>query len=790
MTDGVTDGVTNDVSDGGIEGDVKNNLGMGYQSAEVRTMILARAAFLFAGEARALALRSIEAILCFHYASARRSSTEKDVRDRKSKDIPKPPLPRHFTAQLLNFVHRTQGHLGEHRRRHKQERHRRKFRVSTAQVEAVRAAGRLLVAWFDCFDPKNRGSVRERSHSLFREYRILRDVSADIFSNLRPWAELVVERSNGWEFPGDREESDQEHDDTLQKMTRNFFPQEKVTENLMKLWDAPTAAQDALVVPALEAMPAKLKRKPAKRREFAEKFFSARAAKLSQLHMAFYYLAHFADLGDINVQTGLITRMLRACAPMIRTPLKRTLILQLREHDFSAQLLPFQSYDGPEFTISRFRAHQAQGSVGRRSDGRRSDGDSSNRHRDPGSLNQATYDTVFGQLFLQAFAMGPAPLRTQPGEHAFSVDFMGEGGIDAGGPFREAMRLISQELLANSNGTSAPSTLPLLIPSPNQARASGPHHDCWILNPAARSGEALALLEFLGRLIGHSVRARVTLDLPLSPIVWKQIIHPKYPMHSRGSPGIPGEWRRAALAALREHDKMASDCLSFLLSSENDGLKDDEFFLVFRSKFVTTLSDGSEAELCRGGREVHVTAKNRSRYVDLALHARMRESQLQLDALRRGLNDVFPVSAVQILTWRDVQRLVCGEPRVDIARWKRMLARPCECDEKQVAWFWQCIEGYTEPQRQAILVFAWGCKRLPMPNADPNSFRLDTGSDENKDGLPTAHTCYFTIDLPRYSSQKIMSERLIYAAENCASIDDDNSDVEREEWARLESATG
>jgi len=39
--------------------------------------------------------------------------------------------------------------------------------------------------------------------------------------------------------------------------------------------------------------------------------------------------------------------------------------------------------------------------------------------------------------------------------------------------------------------------------------------------------------------------------------------------------------------------------------------------------------------------------------------------------------------------------------------------------------------------------------------------------------LPTAHTCFFALDLPKYSSYEVMKEKLKYAIVNCQAIDTD-----------------
>ena len=39
--------------------------------------------------------------------------------------------------------------------------------------------------------------------------------------------------------------------------------------------------------------------------------------------------------------------------------------------------------------------------------------------------------------------------------------------------------------------------------------------------------------------------------------------------------------------------------------------------------------------------------------------------------------------------------------------------------------------------------------------------------------LPKAHTCFFSLNLPRYSSEELMAERLRYAMYNCIEMDAD-----------------
>lgn len=39
--------------------------------------------------------------------------------------------------------------------------------------------------------------------------------------------------------------------------------------------------------------------------------------------------------------------------------------------------------------------------------------------------------------------------------------------------------------------------------------------------------------------------------------------------------------------------------------------------------------------------------------------------------------------------------------------------------------------------------------------------------------LPVAHTCFFSIELPRYSTKDILKDKLTYAITHCQAIDTD-----------------
>jgi len=81
----------------------------------------------------------------------------------------------------------------------------------------------------------------------------------------------------------------------------------------------------------------------------------------------------------------------------------------------------------------------------------------------------------------------------------WKANFLHEGSIDDGGPYRESMENISYELTSG--------VLPLLVKTPNQISKSGLRQECFVFNPLARSEKELEMFRFFGILMGFAVRS-------------------------------------------------------------------------------------------------------------------------------------------------------------------------------------------------------------------------------------------------------------------------------------------
>lgn len=120
-------------------------------------------------------------------------------------------------------------------------------------------------------------------------------------------------------------------------------------------------------------------------------------------------------------------------------------------------------------------------------------------------------------------------------------------------------------------------------------------------------------------------------------------------------------------------------------------------------------------------------------------------------------------------------------------------------EDPHIAAFWQALRAFTPVQRRQFLRFVWARSRLPAtPGEFKQKFKIqspaaDETAVEPDKHLPKAHTCFFSLSLPRYSNaqaralpappaplrvltrprSQVLRERLLYAIANCQEMDAD-----------------
>lgn len=194
--------------------------------------------------------------------------------------------------------------------------------------------------------------------------------------------------------------------------------------------------------------------------------------------------------------------------------------------------------------------------------------------------------------------------------------------------------------------------------------------------------------------------------------------------------------------------------------------------------FTITTMSGNEVELIPGGSKLSVTLTNYEQFIKLAQQFRLNEMSQQLNAIRQGFLRIVPKPAIALLTAKELQERISGKRDIDIEYLKQHTEYyGLTIDSPVIKYFWDSLRSFSNEQRSLFLRFVWGRSTLPPSSEEfTEKFcvsRLEPpGIDISEDQmLPQAHTCGFQIELPRYSSEKVMREKLLYAITNCIDID-------------------
>jgi len=298
----------------------------------------------------------------------------------------------------------------------------------------------------------------------------------------------------------------------------------------------------------------------------------------------------------------------------------------------------------------------------------------------------------------------------------------------------------------------------------------GLNQDKWIMNPAC---DKLDMYTFLGKIIGIAIRNKIFLNLNLPMSIWKMLVD-----------------QPLSATDLEAIDKPTSNVLENLQKPDDPKTqKDLDSELVDEAirqsvgteSFTCVLSDGMTAvELLRGGSHKKLTSANRKEWAQLVLTRRLHESDMQVAALRDGLATVVPIEVLSMFTAEELDSLICGKPDFNVELLKSVTQYQGSQHEDlpHIQWFWATLTDFSPQQKAQFLRFAWARTRLPPTAAQfITKFKIQDPKVEflkhPDKHFPHVSTCFFSIMIPPYSSRKVLQEKLIYAMDNCTSMDAD-----------------
>ena len=356
--------------------------------------------------------------------------------------------------------------------------------------------------------------------------------------------------------------------------------------------------------------------------------------------------------------------------------------------------------------------------------------------------------TVFAQLFRKTEKYTKKNYLSKKNHRLFTVKLLGEGASDFSGVYNEVISIISFELQSKY--------LDLFIKTPNNKNEIGQNRDKYMPNPLAKSQLQKEMYYFIGNLMLHAITSGNVLNLNLHPIFYKKLLNYEIPFNE-----------------IETLDKLSYKFIISLESVKNEKefneKHKDLYFAVHSS------SDNSLIELVKDGQNKKVTFENLSEYIKLYKEFLIKEFDEQVSIIRKGIFDILGENLSTLLTPNDLEEYICGAPTLDLQLLReRTIYDQCEPDSPIILNFWKALESFTEEEKSKYLRFVSGRCKLPDPRniIILHKITMIRGKDPDKK-MPTSSTCYFTLNLPNYSTYEILRDKLRYVINNCNAIDSD-----------------
>ncbi|CAN7938426.1 unnamed protein product [Ixodes hexagonus] len=312
------------------------------------------------------------------------------------------------------------------------------------------------------------------------------------------------------------------------------------------------------------------------------------------------------------------------------------------------------------------------------------------------------------------------------------VQFHGEDAVDAGGEF---FLLLLKEILDPKYGMFT----------------EYPESRCIWFN--TQSFEEDVMYYLIGIVCGLAIYNFTIIALPFPLVLYKKLLK-----------------QNVTLKDLRDLSPTLAKGLQDLLNYEGDDLE-NVFYLTFEVS-VEHYGHTMNHELKKGGHHIKVTRENRQEYVDLyvdfLLNASVRHC---FEAFSQGFYKVCSSKSVNLLQdlfhAQELMILVVGSENYDWADLEKNTEykNGYNPNHPTIRMFWRVFHGLDYEEKKKFLLFLTGSDRIPILGMSEIKIILQPMKVDD-DHLPVAHTCFNLLDLPMYSTEEVMREKLRLAIQN------------------------
>lgn len=139
----------------------------------------------------------------------------------------------------------------------------------------------------------------------------------------------------------------------------------------------------------------------------------------------------------------------------------------------------------------------------------------------------------------------------------------------------------------------------------------------------------------------------------------------------------------------------------------------------------------------------------------------------QTDAFLEGFHDLVPPELISIFDAQELELLISGLPDIDIDDMEMHTTyNGYTRSDPTIQRLWSVLRRCSQEERALFVQFVTGSSKVPL-----DGFAALQGSEGiqcmsihrcyDTDLLPAAHTCFNQLDLPAYSSEEVLREKLM-----------------------------
>ena len=308
------------------------------------------------------------------------------------------------------------------------------------------------------------------------------------------------------------------------------------------------------------------------------------------------------------------------------------------------------------------------------------------------------------------------------------VKFQGEEGEDAGGVRKEFFMLILKEILDPKYG---------------MFRNYAESRLMWF---AEIQIETDAMYFLVGLICGLAIYNNTIIDICFPLALYRKLL---------------GE--KVGMSDLKVLDPVMHRSLQMLLDYEeggSNGTVEDIFGLTF-SINKDNFGEAITVDLVPNGQNIDVTGSNRgeyvNQYIEFLFNASVKE---QFAAFSEGFLKVCGGHILSLFRPTELMEMVIGNQNYNwddfekTAEYKGVFYRQHPVIDR----FWSVFHRLTLEDKKDFLLFLTGSNKVPIGGVKIMIQAVSLGDKH----LPVAHTCFNLLDLPMYTSRKVLEEKLKY----------------------------